>query len=653
MLTAIPQAYHFGIVMLSICIAMVASYAALDVAGRVHASHGRTRSLWAAGGAFAMGTGIWSMHFVGMLALRLPILVSYSLASLGLSISVAIVASLFALWIAGRANVRHFEMLAAAVAMGLAIAGMHYIGMAGMQMSARILYDGRLVSLSLAIAVAASYVALQLARRLRSANSRRGAALRGVAAVIMGFAIAGMHYTGMAAANLMPMPDDLARHDPGMAPMVVAILVGVGGTCIAGIAIIASMLDRLLKARVNEATLRAERNIAERTTRAMSEFLANMSHELRTPLNSIIGFSKILQKNKTGNLRATDITHVERIVANGTHLLGLINGILDLSKIEAGRIDLDIESLDLASLIRETVDLLQPQAKPGVELASEAATDVGQLRGDRVRLKQIIINLVGNALKFTETGLVTVRLVVDVRNGAPARIDVIDTGIGIPADRQAAVFDAFRQADSTTSRTFGGTGLGLTITRSLAELMGWTITVQSEPGVGSTFSVQFASDAVTLVAPRQPAAATTARAASSSAHQRLRVLVIDDEQDSRTLIQHEFDEEDCELFFAECADEGMALARRIRPDLILLDIMMPGKSGLTALAEMKADPELHDIPVVIVSVVADEARAKANGAMAVIRKPFTRADIADLIVARELMLPRLTLLRDEPDSRIA
>jgi NO-binding membrane sensor protein with MHYT domain len=486
----IQHSYDPGLVTLSVLIAMLASYAALDLAGRVSVAAGRARALWILGGATGMGLGIWSMHFVGMLAFQMPMPVKYAPSLVFASVVVAITATAFALWTASRPSVRLPHLAAAAVAMGGGIAGMHYIGMAAMDVNATLHYDPALWWTSIAIAVAASFVALNLFRLLSREESRRMRLLRGAAAVVMGFAIAGMHYTGMAAAHFTSAPGSpvTAQNDIDNFVLVVAVilaaLIGIG------ITLLAAMMDRIVRARTVEAELRAAKDAAEETTRAKSEFLSNMSHELRTPLNSVIGFANVILKNKAGNLRPQDIAYLGRIVANGRHLLGLINGILDLSKIEAGKVELQLETVDIGALVRETVLELEGQVHGReLQLVADVPDDLDSLETDRAKLKQIVINLVGNALKFTEKGSVSVRVISDERTGRPTRVDVVDTGVGIPADRLDAMFEAFKQADSSTSRVYGGTGLGLTITRSLAQLMGFDVRVESTPGFGSTFSL--------------------------------------------------------------------------------------------------------------------------------------------------------------------
>ncbi|CAN5911702.1 hypothetical protein BH11GEM1_BH11GEM1_16480 [soil metagenome] len=403
-----------------------------------------------------------------------------------------------------------------------------------------------------------------------------------------------------------------------------------------------------LQQRLSELEIALE--ATESANAAKSNFLANMSHELRTPLNSIIGFSNILLRNTAQNLRPQDMKYLSRISANGSHLLTLINGVLDLSKIDARQAELDLTFVDVSALLRETLSEMEPQAdEREVRLVADVPSSI-DLQTDRSRLKQIVLNLIGNAIKFTQRGQVTLRLVTDSRTGLPARIDVIDTGIGIAPDRVAAVFEPFQQEDETTARQYGGTGLGLTITRSLAHLMGWEIEVASTVGIGSTFSVVIARDAIigTGRTSTELRAFLAEAQATHEEHRPFRVLVIDDELDASTILAHHMAELGCEVVTAGSADEGIALARHMRPDMITLDIMMPGKNGWEALRELKADPELQLIPVVVVSVVAREKQGRLLGALDFIDKPVTRDALVDVIgrTVGNVGVPRVVLVRD-------
>ncbi|HKN65237.1 MAG TPA: PAS domain S-box protein [Gemmatimonadaceae bacterium] len=246
--------------------------------------------------------------------------------------------------------------------------------------------------------------------------------------------------------------------------------------------------------RYEEAILGA-RDAAEAASKAKSDFLSRMSHELRTPLNSVIGFARVLRRNGAGKFASDDLTYLDRIQANGEHLLKLVNDILDVAKIEAGRVDVQRGPVRLDALVREIVEQLEGQPRPAeVALRAEVPMLPVMMETDARLLRQILINLAGNALRFTHKGQVVLSLIADPVTHAPIRIDVRDTGIGIPADRQRAIFEPFEQADSTTSRAYGGTGLGLSIARSLCDAIGYRLSLESVVGSGSTFSVHLAAE---------------------------------------------------------------------------------------------------------------------------------------------------------------
>jgi PAS domain S-box-containing protein len=245
-----------------------------------------------------------------------------------------------------------------------------------------------------------------------------------------------------------------------------------------------------------EEALLAAKHEAERASRAKSEFLANMSHELRTPLNAVIGFANVLRKNPDGHLASSELTYLERIQANGVHLLRLIDDVLDIAKIEAGKMEITPTMLRLDELLRDLVAQCEGETRPGVRVAAEIPTGTLFVLADEQRLRQVLINLLSNAIKFTATGTITTAVQCD-SDGKPRRIEIRDTGIGIPHARADAIFNSFEQADSGTARLYGGTGLGLAISRSLCEQMGFTLTVKSEMGMGSTFVIGLSSASAT------------------------------------------------------------------------------------------------------------------------------------------------------------
>ncbi len=375
-----------------------------------------------------------------------------------------------------------------------------------------------------------------------------------------------------------------------------------------------------------ELELIVARDAAEAANRAKSDFLARMSHELRTPLNSIIGFANVLLKNKSGAFGESDISYLTRIATNGRHLLGLINDILDLSKIEAGHMTLEMTEVSLDALVCQTVEEMEGQTRDrGVSLRAELPAHVLPFETDVARMKQVLINLIGNALKFTDTGEVVVRLEVDDR-GRPIRLEVRDTGIGIPPDRLDAIFNVFEQAESMITRRFGGTGLGLAISRSLCDLMGYRLEVASVEGEGTTMLIRLGSG-VSRSRMRTPSALPAEirgpGAAPVLATPRM-VLVVDDDVDARVLLGNLLDEVGCQAVSAATGVEGLRLARELRPAIIFLDLLLPKISGYDVLRILKSDAVLHSTPVVIVSAVGSESRNVLAGAAAILDKPVDR-----------------------------
>ena len=296
-----------------------------------------------------------------------------------------------------------------------------------------------------------------------------------------------------------------AKRDDGLAfPVEIART----AATVAGERVTVSVVRDVTRQHEAERLLREAAAAAEESNRAKSTFLANMSHELRTPLNAVIGFSNILRKNKDGSFAERDLEYLDRIVSNGKHLLALINDVLDLSKIEAGRMDVVIESIDLDALVKDLYRSFELQARrKGVELVMDIPPRIEPVKGDGHRLKQILFNLVGNAMKFTDQGAVTIRITEEA--GKPRTLAVKDSGIGIPQHRIKEIFSPFQQVDASTSRKYGGTGLGLAISRSLCEMMGFSLGATSVEGQGSTFLIDLAPDVP--VQPRfQPGSVTVA-----------------------------------------------------------------------------------------------------------------------------------------------
>ena len=780
--------HHPVPVVLSVVIAILASYTALQLAGRVSAATGWVRRVWLASGSIAMGVGIWSMHFVAMLAFHLPVPIQYDIPLWLLSIASAILASMVALYIASRPRVSTATLGAGALLMGAGIAGMHYTGMAAVRIPGYITYDPFLVSLSVAIAVFCAFVALVLALRFRDARTRQAAWAMAGSGVVMGFAIAGLHYTAMAAASFTPAAEVHIAHDGHLlASRELTVAVVIGTLLILGLALLGSLLDRRLRIREEEAAelresrramatllgnlpgmayrcqydaarrlefasagaleltgyspedlvanealsftslihpadaaavsaeiqaaiherrsfqltyrlnsasgdekwvleqgqavfsptgevlgiegfatditartraeeeLRRARDAAEAANRAKSDFLASMSHELRTPLNSVIGFANVLRKNKQGNLRAQDLQYLERIVGSGKHLLRLINDVLDLSKIEAGKMEVDFASVSLNSLINETIAELQGSVRDGMVLQAKVPASDLVIQSDAQKLKQVLINLLGNALKFTEHGSVTLAVDVDQSTGRPWQIQVQDTGIGIPPERLAQIFQPFEQAESGTARRFGGTGLGLAISSSLCELMGYRLNVISAVGVGSTFQIQLETP---LAAAKGGSSSAAVRRGvvvplpnvSEAKYEGKRVLLVDDDEDARILLQEHLAEFDCQVRTASSGEEGLRLAREQRPHLIILDLLMPEMNGWEVMRHLSRDPELRDVPVVVISALPGGVSANSLSVVDFVAKPIERDEIARVLSRRLRSEHRRVLVVDDDEN---
>ncbi|MDH1729181.1 response regulator [Pseudomonas chengduensis] len=419
----------------------------------------------------------------------------------------------------------------------------------------------------------------------------------------------------------------------------------------------------------------------QRASRYKSEFLANMSHELRTPLNSSLILAKLLAENGNGNLNDEQVKFAESIYSAGNDLLNLINDILDIAKVEAGKLEIRPERTPLASLLEGLRDVFVPLAgERSLSFEIEQQGELPQvLFTDRQRAEQILRNLLSNAFKFTDRGGVT--LSVSRQDDHYLAFAVRDTGIGIAADQQQAIFEAFRQADGTTNRRYGGTGLGLSISRDLAGLLGGSITVSSVPGEGSTFTLLLPERLVEGAAPSQPIAAPlvvaepplpVAAVAAAPAMPRApapfaddrehlderggrRVLVVEDEVRFARILFDLAHELGYACLVATCADEGLELARQYRPDAILLDMRLPDGSGLGVLQRLKDDPQTRHIPVHVVSVEDQSEAALHLGAVGYALKPTSRDQLKEVFGRLEAKLnqqvKRVLLVEDDPLQR--
>lgn len=391
---------------------------------------------------------------------------------------------------------------------------------------------------------------------------------------------------------------------------------------------------------------------AESANQTKSQFLANMSHELRTPLNAVIGYSEMLIDEMTDRNLPDLIPDTQKILGAGQHLLGLINNILDLSKVEAGKMDLFLETFAIAPLIEEIAATLHPLiAKNHNRLVVDCPATVGSMHADVTKLRQSLFNLLSNASKFTENGTITLTVRRELDRIA---FSISDTGIGMTAEQQSKLFQAFTQADVSTTRKYGGTGLGLVITQQFCRIMGGEIQVESQVGRGTTFTMRLPEQVQPL--PAEPAPHEAPHRADSPQEGTI-VLVIDDDPAVLDIMQRFLNREGFHGVTAMSGQEGLRLAKEQPPDVILLDVRMPNLNGWEVLSRLKSDPDLASIPVVMVTIEDDQSLGSALGATDYLLKPIDYDRLLKLLQPYRLATPAssvpcVLVVEDNRDNRV-
>lgn len=665
--------YNFFLVALSYIIACFASFLALEYASTISDKDNKKEIIfWKLNGSFILGAGIWSMHFIGMLAFKTNMLLTYDPFWTIFSMLVAIAIAYGVFTIITKEKLTVPLVLFGAIVLGIGICTMHYTGMAAMEMDADIRYQPEIFALSVVIAISASAAALLIIHFLKDKRDHSVLFLKMGSAAIMGLAICGMHYTGMAATIFLPYPD--CRYDESQTFDMLSMSVG-------GVTLVIFMMGQILRVsnsrnnsllqiqnerlydymgRLEAANLEAKKNRiqAEKANQMKSEFLANMSHELRTPLNSLLILSESLIKNKEKNLSDKQIEALHIIKSSGTDLLTLINDILDLAKVESGKMNVFIEPVSVQSLIKNIQGKFTPVAEQKGLAFEVAITDPSipdTLQTDIVRIEQIIRNLLSNAFKFTSAGAVKVHIGrpkhsltlrrKHLTHETSIAISVSDSGIGIPEEKFDEIFAAFHQASDDTTKKYGGTGLGLSISKELSHLLGGEIFIESAPNNGSTFTIcipeQYerpkakpeAGDDTAIDMPTEPAKkhGFIKDDRDSLSEGDITVLVIEDDLRFQSILKEKIYESNYKYLAETDGLMGLQTASSYKPSVIISDISLPSMNGLEIIERLKSSELTAGIPVFVMSVSDnDDIKLSERGIIDYLQKPVSHAQLDNL-----------------------
>jgi signal transduction histidine kinase/DNA-binding response OmpR family regulator len=386
---------------------------------------------------------------------------------------------------------------------------------------------------------------------------------------------------------------------------------------------------------------------------AKSQFLANMSHELRTPLNAIMGYAMLLREDATEAHDDGAVQDLGRILQAGRNLLGLVNDILALSKIETGKASIERGVIDVAALVHSVANGTEAEGiRNGNAFTLSIATDVGIMFGDAAKVRQCLTNLLNNAFKFTRDGTVSLDVEIVARQqGSFLSFRVTDTGIGMTAEEMGGLFEAFRQADNSATRQFGGTGLGLAITDRLSKLMGGMVSVESQKGHGSTFTLLLPADRVPVSRQDMAASGPTAPDTEIPVGFERLALVIDDDESAIDLMRRWLSRHGYGVVAAHEGETGLKMLRALRPDIVILDVIMPGRSGYEILEEIRCDPAIAETPVLLITVDDNRVRAFGAGATEMLVKPVLEDKLSEVLSVYGAKADgEVLVVEDDPDA---
>jgi len=610
-----PQHYHHGLVLVSLLVAMLASYTALTLAMRIRLAQGISARAWLLGGGFAMGIGIWAMHFVGMLALTLPIQIAYDVWITLLSLAIAVIVSTFALHIASRQQVTRWTLIGAGIAMGFGICSMHYVGMAAIEIRPVIRYNAYWVAASFAIAIAASFAALWVAFTSRE-ESRWWRYRRVLGAIVMGFAITGMHYAGMVAANFPPAAVSNADAVVNRAWLAGAV------TMISAFVLLGALLLSLLETQAAARTAKMQAIVAEANTesRAKDELLAMLGHELRNPLGSIANAIFLLDRAQPGSTEwkfARDV-----ITRQASHLGRMADDLLDVGRATVGKMSLNLRPVNLERAVHNALGALAAAGRTQARQIDYQGTTCW-IEGDRTRIEQVVTNLVSNAARHTtQGGHIRLKLAAD---GGQAQLVVSDDGAGMDEQTSLRAFDLFFQGQDNRLPGKGGLGIGLTLVRRIVELHGGTVSAESGgAGKGSAFTVRLPL----ISAPAQRAATATEPAPRSSRT----IVVVEDANDACATLQRVLENEGHSVHIASDGVSGLAAIIERTPEVAIVDIGLPGMDGYElARRARSAGVQAYLIALTGYGLPADKLRAHAAGFDTHLTKPAAMAQLLKLV----------------------